>query len=84
MMTAAAPQPVLTVTLVLRSVNLTAFTGDPAANNQIAYTVENEFKKNTTLFDSKTTGLTGSLTPDDSYSTFTFGMTVTLANPLKL
>jgi hypothetical protein len=68
----------------MRAVNLSAFTGDPAANNQIAYTVENEFKKDTAMFDPKTTGLTGNLTVDESNGTFTFGMTITLAKPLKL
>jgi type IV pilus assembly protein PilM len=79
----SAPQPVSTFTLVLRAVNLSAFTGDPAANNEIAYAVESEFKKDTALFDPKTTGLTGNIEPNDD-GTFTFGMTVTLAKPLKL
>ena len=80
---ASTPQPVSTVTLVLRAVNLSAFTGDPAANNEIAYAVESEFKKDTALFDPKTTGLTGNIDVNDD-GTFTFGMTVTLAKPLKL
>jgi len=83
--TNVAPESLTTFTLVLRSINLSAFTGDPAANNQIAYTVESEFKKETTLFDPKTTGLTGNLTVDPADdATFTFGLTVTLAKPLKL
>ena len=61
---------------------MNAFTGDPAANNQIAYAVENEFKQDTALFDPKTTGLSGNLTPDEPTRTFTFSMTVTLAKVL--
>ena len=80
---ANAPEPVSTIALVLRSVDLSAFTGDPAANNQIAYAVESQFKQDTALFDPKTTGLSGNIAPDDTTRTFTFNMTVTLAKPLK-
>ncbi len=70
------------LTLVCRAVNLTSV--DPSANSEIAYAVESELKNSTNYFDPKTTQLTGQITPDDLTGTFTFGVTVTLANPLKL
>ena len=79
-----AQAPVAVLNLVLRSVNLTAFNGDPAANNEITYAVEGEFKKATNLFDLKTTQLAGNLNADTSAGTFTFGLNVTLAKPLHL
>ncbi len=69
------------ITLVCRAVNLTSV--DPSANSEIAYAVENELKA-CPIFDPKTTQLTGQITPDDVSGTFTFGVTVTLLNPLKL
>jgi type IV pilus assembly protein PilM len=75
----AAPGSV--ITLVCRAVNLTSV--DPSANSEIAYAVENELKE-CPIFDPKTTQLTGQITPDDASGTFTFGITVTLLNPLKL
>jgi hypothetical protein len=41
-------------------------------------------KNSTNYFDPKTTQLTGQITPDDVNGTFTFGITVTLLNPLQL
>jgi type IV pilus assembly protein PilM len=70
------------ITLVCRAVNLTSV--DPSANSEIAYAVENALKGSTNYFDPKTTQLTGQITPDDANGTFTFGITVTLLNPLKL
>jgi hypothetical protein len=40
--------------------------------------------KSSPLFDPKTTQLSGQITPDDSNGTFTFAITITLQNPLKL
>ncbi len=80
-------EPVGALTLLLRSVDLGAFTGDPAANNEIAYAVEGEFKKATGLFDPKTTQLAGNLNAggqQNTPGTFTFGLNVTLAKPLNL
>ncbi len=77
-----APAPGSVLTLVCRAVNLTSV--DPSANSEIAYAVENELKSATNYFDPKTTQLTGQITPDDASGTFTFGVTVTLLNPLKL
>jgi type IV pilus assembly protein PilM len=84
---AGKQEPISALNLVLRSVNLTAFTGDPAANNEIAYAVEGEFKKATGLFDPKTTQLAGNLNTaggENAAGTFTFGLSATLAKPLNL
>jgi type IV pilus assembly protein PilM len=69
------------ITLVCRAVNLSSV--DPSANSEIAYEVENQLRA-VLIFDPKTTQLTGQITPDDVTGTFTFGVTVTLLNPLKL
>ncbi len=70
-----------TITLVCRAVNLSGV--DPSANNDIAYAVENELKASP-WFEPKATQLSGQITTDDMNGTFTFGVTVTLKNPLKL
>jgi hypothetical protein len=70
-----------TIILVCRAVNLNSV--DPSANNEVAYAVENQLKSSP-MFDPKTTQLSGQITPDDSNGTFTFGIIVTLQNPLKL
>jgi type IV pilus assembly protein PilM len=70
------------VTLVCRAVDVSAFSGDSAANPETAYAVESEFKASP-LFDPKGTALTGNITPDPATGTFTFGLNATLANPLK-
>ncbi len=81
--TAPADAPAGSVlTLTCRAVNLSSI--DPSANSEIAYAVESELKNSTNYFDPKTTQLTGQITPDDLTGTFTFGVTVTLLNPLKL
>ena len=71
------------ITLVCRAVDLTKVTGDASANNETAFEVENQLKASP-LFDPKTTQLSGQITPDDATGTFTFGVTITLQNPLKL
>jgi type IV pilus assembly protein PilM len=76
------PNQAAPINLVCRAVNLSSI--DPSANSEIAYAVESELKNATNYFDSKTTQLTGQITPDDGNGTFTFGITVTLLNPLKL
>ena len=80
----SAPNPnqAAPINLVCRAVNLSSI--DPSANSEIAYAVESELKSATNYFDPKTTQLTGQITPDDVNGTFTFGITVTLLNPLKL
>jgi type IV pilus assembly protein PilM len=69
------------ISLVCRAVDLTSV--DPSANSEIAYAVENELKSSTNYFKPEGTALTGQITPDAN-GTFTFGVTVTLLNPLKL
>jgi type IV pilus assembly protein PilM len=80
----SAPNPnqAAPINLVCRAVNLSSI--DPSANSEIAYAVESQLKSATNYFDPKTTQLTGQITPDDVNGTFTFGITVTLQNPLKL
>jgi type IV pilus assembly protein PilM len=73
--------PMAPINLICRAVNLSSI--DPSANSEIAYVVENELKS-CPIFDPKTTQLTGQITPDDVSRTFTFGITVTLLNPLQL
>ncbi|HEU5396335.1 MAG TPA: hypothetical protein VFV81_04155, partial [Verrucomicrobiae bacterium] len=77
----AAPDPNSTINLVCRSINLTSV--DPSANSEIAYAVEKQLKSSTNYFNPTATQLTGEITSDESSGTFTFGVTVTLANPLK-
>ena len=76
----AAPQGT-SMTLLCRAVDLSSI--DPSANSQVAYAVENQLKA-CPIFDSKTTQLTGQITLDNANGTFTFGLTVTLTNSLKL
>jgi len=78
---AAAAAPGSVISLVCRAVDLTSV--DPSANSEIAYAVENELKSSTNYFKPEGTALTGQITPDAN-GTFTFGVTVTLLNPLKL
>jgi type IV pilus assembly protein PilM len=75
--------PTNTITLLCRAVDLTTFTGDASANNETAFDVESQLKASP-MFDPNATQLSGQITPDGSNGTFTFGVTVTLANPLKL
>jgi hypothetical protein len=69
------------ITLTCRAVDLTSV--DSAANGEIAYAVENQFKA-CPIFDPKTTQLAGQTSAVDANGTFTFGVTVVLLNPLKL
>ena len=77
----AQPADGSVVSLVCRAVDLTSV--DPSANSEIAYAVENQLKSSTNYFKPEGTALTGQITPDAN-GTFTFGVTVTLLNPLKL
>ncbi len=70
-----------TIMMVCRAVSLTKV--DPAANSDIAYTVENELQASP-YFNSKATQLTGQINPEDASGTFTFGITAVLKNPLNL
>jgi hypothetical protein len=84
----AAPQPaggtpdqIGAVNLLCRAVDLTGI--DAAANGEIAYAVENEFKA-VPAFDPKTVQLSSQTSQVGADHTFTFGITVTLQNPPKL
>jgi len=70
-----------TIQLVCRSVNLTAV--DPSANTAIAFEVQSQLQSSP-LFDPKGTLLSPTITTDEANGTFSFGITVTLQNPLKL
>ncbi|MGA9776691.1 MAG: type IV pilus assembly protein PilM [Limisphaerales bacterium] len=70
-----------TITLVCRAVSLSSV--DPAANSDIAYTVEGELQASP-YFDPKATQLVGQINPEDASGTFTFGITAVLKNPLNL
>ena len=69
------------INLLCRAVDLSTI--DPSANSEVAYAVETQLKA-CPIFDPKTTQLTGQITPDSATGTFTFGITVTLTNMLKL
>jgi type IV pilus assembly protein PilM len=75
------PAPGTTINLVCRAVDLSNI--DPSANSETAYAVETQLKA-CPIFDPKTTALTGQITPDSVSGTFTFGVTATLTNALKL
>jgi type IV pilus assembly protein PilM len=68
------------ISLVCRAVSLSKV--DPAANSDIAYTLENELQASP-LFDPKATQLTGQINPEDASGTFTFGVSAVLSNPLN-
>jgi len=70
-----------TVTLVCRAVSLSSV--DPAANSDIAYTLESELQASP-YFDPKATQLVGQINPEDASGTFTFGITAVLKKPLNL
>jgi type IV pilus assembly protein PilM len=69
------------MTLICRAVSLSKV--DPAANSDIAYTLENELQASP-YFDPKATQLTGQINAEDASGTFTFGITAVLKNPLNL
>ena len=70
-----------TISLLCRAVSLSKV--DPAANSDIAYTLENELQ-GSPGFDPKATQLTGQINPEDASGTFTFGVSAVLSNPLNL
>ncbi|HLZ53745.1 MAG TPA: hypothetical protein VKS19_04625, partial [Verrucomicrobiae bacterium] len=69
------------ITLVCRAVSLSSV--DPAANSDIAYTLENELQASP-YFDPKATQLVGQINAEDVSGTFTFGITAVLKKPLNL
>lgn len=87
---AAKPKPaanantnVVTINVKFRAVNLNK-SGDSAANGNLAYAVQDEFKQSS-FFDADGTKLSGELEQvESSAQTFTFGMTLKLRNPMKI
>jgi type IV pilus assembly protein PilM len=77
----ATPDQNAGITLVCRAVDLSGV--DSAANNEIVYAVERELK-NAPVFDPKTVQPSPQLSPVDANGTFTFTITVSPQNPLKL
>jgi hypothetical protein len=69
------------ITLICRAVDLSAV--DSGANNEIVYAVVRELKA-AQVFDPKTVQPSAQITPVDLNGTFTFSVTVTPQNILKL
>ena len=74
---AAGPNEVDTATIICRAVNLSAL-GNASANSDIAYAVERTLNEDP-MFSAK---LADTINVDDS-GTFTFGINLTLKQPLK-
>ena len=72
-----APTPTNGLALVCRAVDLSSV--DPSAAKTIAYTVEGELR-GSPFFDAAGTALLGSITPDETTRTITFGINVGLTN----
>jgi type IV pilus assembly protein PilM len=70
-----------TIQIICRAVDLSSI--DPSANTDIPYAVQNVMS-HSTMFDPKGTVLSPTITADPATGTFTFGITVALANPIKL
>jgi hypothetical protein len=81
--TGGTPDQNSAITLVCRAVDLSGITGDSAADNEIVYAVERELKA-AAVFDPKTVQPSAQISPVDPNGTFTFSITVTPQNPLKL
>src|ERR1035438_8629529 len=77
----ATPDQNAPITLVCRAVDLSGV--DSAANNEIVYAVETELKA-APVFDPKTVQPSIQISPRDVNGTFTFSITVSPQNPLKL
>jgi type IV pilus assembly protein PilM len=69
------------ITLLMRAVDLTSV--DTAANNEVVYAVEREFKA-APVFDPKTVQSSAQISAVDANGTFSFSFTVAPQNPLKL
>jgi hypothetical protein len=73
----------VTINVKFRAINLNK-NGESAANGKLAYTVAEEFK-NSSIFDSTGTKLSGELeNVDPTATTFTFNMTLKLKNEMQL
>jgi hypothetical protein len=69
------------ITLLMRAVDLTSV--DTAANNEVVYAVEREFKA-APVFDPKTVQSSAQISAVDANGTFSFSFTVAPQNQLKL
>jgi len=78
---AGTPDQNNTITLVYRAMDLSGV--DSAANNEVVYAVERELKA-APVFDPKTVLPSPQISPVDSNGTFTFSITVSPQNLLKL
>jgi hypothetical protein len=70
------------ITMICRGVDLATASGVPAANSDIAFTLERALQ-NSPLFDKDGTQLAGDNNADPN-GTFTFGVKLKLKHPLKL
>ena len=79
---ASTPDQSAVITLVCRALDLTQM--EPSADNkELFYAVERELKA-VPLFDQKTVQSAAQISPVDASGTFTFQITVSPQNPLKL
>jgi hypothetical protein len=79
---AAAPNPASTITLICRAVNLSSvdsFGEQP----KLPMRFSKRFRRIRFLIPKRRSSR-GDITPDEASGTFTFGITVTLQNPLNL
>jgi len=79
----ASTGEVSSITILCRGVDLSASSGVPSANQDIAYAVEQALKTSP-FFDPVETGLAGDNNPDPTTGTFTFGVKLKLKHPIKL
>jgi hypothetical protein len=71
------------VAMVFRAVDVTAFSGDPSANDRIAYGLL-ELIKSSGLVSPNGTSLGGAIDEDENSGTISFPLTIKLKNPLSL
>ena len=70
------------IVLTCRGVDLTHLA--PAANSQLAYALEQAFKKQTDVFDPAGTTLSPQINAEEGKFTFSFDVTVKLKRPLRM
>ncbi len=78
----ASTNEVSSVTIVCRGVDLSTASGDPSANQVIAFALDQALK-GSPLFDPAETGLAGDINSDPATGTFTFGVKLKLKRPMK-
>lgn len=80
--TPASTNEIAVINLKLRGVSGRKF--DPTANDKLVYAVEKQLQANP-IFDTKETKLSGQIeNVDDAATTFSFGVTLKLKQPMKL